>query len=364
MRVLFYHAAPEWTGRARFFVAAARALVDRGYQVTYSCPPDSPVERRASYAGFEVIPIESGGPVFAEAMRVRHLLRERFVEVLCVHTEREQLVGALATRLAERGALVRRTEAGGELHSTLRARLAMRFAATGLLFAAPAELHAAPPLPRSIGGWVAPHGIDLSAYDEVRPAARSALGAGGATRLAVCVYDPGSRDRVGLVLRTMAMLAPRHPDLRLVLVGRGSDDEDLRMHAAALGLTAVVSHLGERDDALAVMRAADIGWVVADGDDGAYAALDFMAMRVPVLAERGSIAQRYMADGITGLLLPPGDPAASAASVASFLHYGDQRSAMGNAGRVRVGREFAPGPLGDAVQRAVDAARDRSRWVQ
>lgn len=362
MRVLFYHAAPDWTGSARLFAAVARALVERDYQVTFACPPDSPVERRASYSGFEVLPIETGGSLFGEAMRVRHLLRERFVEVVCCHTEREQLAAALATRLAGRGAVVRRTPPGIPLRPTRRTGLAMRLAASGYLFGTPGELQAAPEMPRSIGSWIVPHGIDVGDYDEVRPAARSSLGVGGATRLAVCVCDPSSRERVGLVLRTVAMLAPRHPDLRLVLLGRGSESEDLRMHAAALGITGLVHHLGERDDALSVMRAADIGWVVAQGDDAAYAALDFMAMRIPVLAERGTVLQRYVADGITGMLLPPNDPAASAATLAGFLHYDEQRNAMGNAGRLRVGREFAFAPMVDAVQRAIDAARDRTNW--
>ena len=363
MRVLFYHGGSDWTGSARAFATMARTMAQRGYQVTYACPADSLAERRASYSGFEVIPVEPGGSLLGDAFRLKNLLIGKFVEVICVHTEREQLVCSLATRLAERGAVVRRVAAGDTLNPGFRLKEAMRMAASGYLYASPAELAAAPPMPRAIGSWVVPIGIDLDAYDEVRPAPRPALGASGVTRLAVCVYEPSARERIGTVLRTVALLSARHPDLRLAILGRGSDDEALRMHAAALGITGVVAHLGERDDALQVMRAADVGWVVADGDDAAFATLDFMAMRIPVLAERGTIAQRHVADGITGLLLPPGDAPASAAALASFLHYDEQRAAMGNAGRLRVGREFALGPMGDALQRAVEAARDRSRWA-
>lgn len=363
MRVLFYHGTPDWTGSARAFATMARAMVERGYQVTYACPADSPAERRASYAGFEVIPVEPGGSVLGDAYRLKNLLIGKFVEVICVHTEREQLVCAIATRLAERGAIVRRLPGGEPLRPSNRLRGAMRLAASGYLYASAGELAAAPPMPRAIGSWVVPLGVDLEAYDEVRPTPRPALGAGGATRLAVCVYAPSARARVGTVLRTVALLSARHPDLRLALLGRGSEDEGLRMHAAALGITGIVSHLGERDDALSVMRAADVGWVIADGDDAAFAALDFMAMRVPVLAERGSIAQRLVADNITGLLLPHGDAPAAAAALAAFLHYDEQRAAMGSAGRQRVAREYGVAPMGEALQRAVDAARDRSRWV-
>ena len=105
MRVLFYHSAPGWTGSARAFAAAAAGLAERGYQVTYSCPPDSETEERLAQMGrFETIPVEAGGSWPAEARRLRQVLLSRFVEVVFVHTEREHLVAAAATRWAERGA--------------------------------------------------------------------------------------------------------------------------------------------------------------------------------------------------------------------------------------------------------------------
>ena len=136
------------------------------------------------------------------------------------------------------------------------------------------------------------------------------------------------------------------------------------MHAAALGITRIVSHLGDRDDHLGVLKAADIGWVVADGDDAAYACLDFMALRIPVLAERGTLPQHYLADGIAGVLLPPGDAPATAALVAAFLAHEGQRTAMGGAGRVRVARDFALSEMVDGFERAALAARDRTRWLR
>ena len=44
------------------------------------------------------------------------------------------------------------------------------------------------------------------------------------------------------------------------------------------------------------MRAADAGWVVAGGDTAAFACLDFMALRVPVIADRSPLTQHYVAD--------------------------------------------------------------------
>jgi glycosyltransferase involved in cell wall biosynthesis len=161
----------------------------------------------------------------------------------------------------------------------------------------------------------------------------------------------------------MAILAPRHPELHLAIVGPGSDHEDVRMHAAALGINNVVSHLGERDDHLAVLASAEVGWVAADHDDAALGFLDLMALRVPIVAERTPLAERFVADGIVGCLIQPGDPSETAAAVAAFLARDEQRTTMGNAGRTRVAREFAEAPLIDGFERAVQAAGDRTAWA-
>jgi glycosyltransferase involved in cell wall biosynthesis len=203
---------------------------------------------------------------------------------------------------------------------------------------------------------VAPLGVDVATYDDVRPAPRENIGAPPQSRLVVCVFEPTARARISVVLRTMAQLAPRHPELRLAIVGPGSDDENLRMHAAALGITNVVGFLGEREDELAVLASADVGWVAANCDAAAFAYMDLMALRIPVIAEREPLAQHYVADGITGVLIPPSDAPETAALVATFLAKGDQRAAMGNAARARIAREFPEPAMMEGFERATGAA--------
>ena len=109
-------------------------------------------------------------------------------------------------------------------------------------------------------------------------------------------------------------------NLHVVVFGPGAHDDELRLHAAALGVSPIVTFLGERDDERRVMRAANAGWVVSGGDSGAFACLDFMAMRVPVIAERSPLTQHYVADGITGMLLSPGDPSHTASARRGVSH--------------------------------------------
>jgi glycosyltransferase involved in cell wall biosynthesis len=366
LRVLFYYSSAEWSGSARAFAAAAVAMAGRGYQCTFACRADSAVEERLTpgaerLPGVELTAVPLGGPWMHESLRLRQLLLEHYVEVVFVHTEREQLVASLAIRLAERAALVRRVPAGTKLARRAEARLGERLAATGYLFTTETSPNGTAPA-GAFETVAADVGVSIDAIEQVRPVALSSIAAPGGDQLIACVYDPSARRRIAALLRAVALLAPRHPGLRVAVVGPGSEDEDLRMHAAALGITEIVSHLGQRPDQQSVLSAADLAWVAAGGDNAAFGYLDLMALRIPVLAERDALSQRYVADGISGMLLAQPDPSAMAARIAVLLAHSERRAAMGSAGRARVSRDFAEIGMIEGFERATEIARDRSRW--
>ena len=366
MRVLFYYSPAEWSGSARAFAAAAVAMAGRGYQCTFVCRADSAVEERLTpgnerLPGVELTPVPLGGPWMHESLRLRQVLLEHYVEVVFVHSEREQIAASLAIRLAERAALVRRVPAGTKLVRGPESKLGERLAATGYLFTTEPQTSNGAAAAGAFEPVAADVGVSVESIEQVRPLSLDAIGAGG-DQLIACVYDPTARRRMAALLRAVALLAPRHPGLRLAIVGPGSTDEDLRMHAAALGITDIVTHLGQRPDQQSVLSAADIAWVAAGGDNAAFGYLDLMALRIPVLAERDTLSQRYVADGICGVLLPQPDPATMAARLAVLLAHSERRTAMGNAGRARVTRDFSETGMIEGFERATEIARDRSRW--
>jgi glycosyltransferase involved in cell wall biosynthesis len=360
MRTLFYHTAAHWSGSARAFAVAARGLAASGDPITVVCRADTPVQRTYETYGLDVVTIPASTSASRDAWRLRTILKDRFVEVVFLHTEREHVVASSAMRLAERGAVIRRIPAGASAASGQGVKLAGRMATSRLLCATEADVARAAAGDRA---FLAPLGVDVSKVQDARAASRAMLGISDQMRLIVCAIDGRSASRVATVMRTLALLAERHRDLRLVLVGHADDMDDIRMHAAALGVTTLVRFLGSRDDTPLVLAAADVGWVAAEGDDGGFACLDFMAARVPVIAERSPLVSHFVPDGIAGVLLPPADPSDTASAVARFLTDDAQRHAMGNAGRTRAMRDFTEKAMIDGFAAAASAAGDRSLWA-
>jgi glycosyltransferase involved in cell wall biosynthesis len=382
VHVLFLHTAREWSGTARLFARAGRGISEHGAKVTLLVTPDSNVHLAVSprrdpgqprhtpiSEPFEIIPFSTGGWFLSAARRLKRIFRRWDADAIFVSTDREHLIAATACWLSRNGAVVRWTPAGRKLELGLSGRVASSLARTSYLFASETDRRAADMPKNAAGSDIAEIGVDVAAYsangDTPAPAETESAGDqkpdAEPLKYVVCVYDPTSRGRAATAIRTISMLAPRHPNLRLIIVGPGSDDEDLRMQAAALRMLHLVSFLGERDDVISLMRDAHLGWVVADADTGAYGILDLMALGIPTVASEGGVAQRYIANGISGALYPPDDSASTAATVAGMLLSEDTREAMGRAARTRVAREFPESQMIEGFDRAANNARNRGR---
>ena len=359
MRTLFYHTSMHWSGSARAFALAARGLAARGEPVTIVCREGSTAAAGFAVEGIDVVPVPVT-TVARDALRLRTVLKEKFIEVVFLHTAREHLVASSAMRLAERGAVIRRVPVGGNAAAGRSGKFADRMATSRVLFATGSDRDRSGLGDRAL---VAPLGVDAPGAQDIRAESRSMLGIADATQLIVCAIDHHSGNRVTTAIRTLALLAERHPRLRLALVGRSADADDTRMHAAALGVTSLIRFLGPRTDMPKVLAAADVGWVAAEGDDAGFACLDFMAARVPVMAERSSLVSHFVPDGIAGVLLPSADPGDTASAVARFLADDDTRLAMGKAGHTRALRDFRVETMIDGFAAAANSAGERSAWT-
>lgn len=151
-------------------------------------------------------------------------------------------------------------------------------------------------------------------------------------------------------LRAFAALLSSGRKARLEILGEGPERQALERDVAALGLGHAVSLPGKRDHAAVLARLGEAGAFVlpcidrrgkGDHVDGIPVALmEAMAMELPVVSTRLSGIPELIEDGVSGLLVPPGDVAALTAALASVLDDAARAAALGRAARARVASAF------------------------
>jgi len=140
-----------------------------------------------------------------------------------------------------------------------------------------------------------------------------------------------------------AAALPRAQAWRLLLIGGDLAviRDGLAKRAAGLGIANRVSFLGQRTDVAALLQALDIAVSSSHEEGFSNALLEAMAAGLPVVATAvgGNVEAAVQAE--TGFLVPPRDPPALAAALATLIADSDLRRRMGCAGRARVEERFS-----------------------
>lgn len=145
-----------------------------------------------------------------------------------------------------------------------------------------------------------------------------------------------------VVLDALARL-PKTVAWSFTIAGDGPERAHLESEAVRLGFAPRVQFAGwvARDRLLPHYQAADL-FVFASTDEGMpNTVLEAMACGLPVVATRIAGCEDLVEDGATGLLVPPGNPAALAQAIAQLAADPARRAAMGAAARRRAESRFS-----------------------
>jgi glycosyltransferase involved in cell wall biosynthesis len=186
------------------------------------------------------------------------------------------------------------------------------------------------------------NGVDAARFQERLDGAatRRALGIAEDERVVCCVarFHP-VKDHPTLV-RGFAKAAARVPRARLLLVGGGDREGELRALCGELGIAPRVTFAGPRSDVPEVLAASDLFAMTSLSEGTSVTLLEAMlARRAAVVTAVGGNPE-IVEDGATGLLVPRGDPDATGEALAGLLADGARRQALGDAGRARALAHF------------------------
>jgi glycosyltransferase involved in cell wall biosynthesis len=143
-----------------------------------------------------------------------------------------------------------------------------------------------------------------------------------------------------LLIDAVPHIAKVLPKVRVVIVGGGSLEEELRQRAAALGVGARVIITGYRTDAVDVMRTFDLFVQTSIFEGMPMALLEAMALEKPIVASSVGGVPEVVEDGVTGTLLHDRAPEHLARAVLDFLVDPAVGRRVGAAGRARYEQHF------------------------
>ena len=143
------------------------------------------------------------------------------------------------------------------------------------------------------------------------------------------------------LLQAVAALPPSNFLPQLAVIGEGDLRDTLQAEAATLGIASRVHFLGFRTDVLEWVAASDVFVLPSLAEPFGIALVEAMALGKPAVATRAGGPCEIVDDGVTGLLVPPADPAALALAIQHLLDDPEQAAEMGHAGALRAAEHYS-----------------------
>jgi glycosyltransferase involved in cell wall biosynthesis len=318
-------------GTERLLCGTVRLLDPAAYrvEVAYLLPWKDALVPEVEAAG---VPVQCLDAPHATSLawlgRLRRLVRQR--DIALVHTHMP--APAVAARLALPG----RTPAFVHTEHNLwdRYRPATRWAnrltygRNSAVIAVSRSVGDARPAPE-----VVVHGVDAPAGPPGEPAAaRALLGLDGDGPVVGTVGNFTAKKDHATLVRAVARMGG---DVRLVLVGLGPLEDDLRALAAREGLEERVTFAGSRGDVAALLPALDVFALSSRYEGLPIALLEAMAAGRACVATAVGGVPEVVSDGMDGVLVAPGDPDALARALTAVVDDPARRAELGRRAAAR-----------------------------
>lgn len=164
------------------------------------------------------------------------------------------------------------------------------------------------------------NGVDLDRF-HAAPAMRARIFPGLERAKLIVLVGNMHTDVKGqpTLIAAAPQIISRFPQARFVLVGDGERRNDFEAAAQVAGVTANFLFVGRRNDVAGILSACDIAVLPSAAEGMPNAVLEYMAAGLPVVASAVGGNLEVIADGQTGLLVPPGDSVALGRALSRLL---------------------------------------------
>jgi glycosyltransferase involved in cell wall biosynthesis len=329
LNILHIEDEPWDSGIAHYALTLAAEQARRGHRVVFWGRADSPVLAQARAASLPVRGWSGGAAALLNWPEQRRLMAAFAPRVLNAHTGSAHVL-AVTLASGRHCAVIRtRGDARPARPNPLTRAIAGR---THTFIAANAQLAASlkAAFPQAKVARV-PQGIDGPPHCTPLPAAPIAG--------MIARFDKVKGHEV--FIDAIARLKPAIPGLTARCAGEGRLRERLNWQLQPAGLVGTVEFPGRVADKWAFLASCRVGVVPSLGSEAvSRATLEWMALGRPVIASRVGGIPDMVEDGVTGLLIEPGEPAELAEALSKLLKDPKLAERLGHAGHARWAESF------------------------
>ena len=282
-----------------------------------------------------------GRRTVSEGRRFVQLLRAERIDVVHCHDMYSNVFGSVAGRLAGVGAVIVSRRWSNTLPDpALRTANGIAYRVGHRVLANSQAVAASLRADEGVAARriaVVPNFVEEAAFEtpgaDAIAAGRAALGIRtGETVIGIVARLARVKDHASL-LRAFAAVRQRIPSARLVLVGDGPERGALESLAAELEVAMAVIFAGTRPHRPNPHHLFDLSVLSSISEGFPNSVVEAMAAARPIVATRVGGTPDAIADGVTGILVPPQDPAALAAAMVRMLEHPAEAVQMGLAAR-------------------------------
>ena len=351
LRIVHSEAATNFGGQEGRIFKEMTAMRARGHHMEAICQPQGLLAGRLAEAGFKVHALRMDGPAnyLKGVVAVRRILKEGRFDVLNTHSRRDTVIAALAARLAGTPLIVRTRHLSNKV---------------GSLWSYTILPHRVTTVSDHVRGYlisrgVAPDKVATVYSPIVLPAPvehstlRGELGLADDDIVVGCVAvmraTKGHKDLIDAIAPLMAV----RPKLHLVFVGAGSPVfEQTQAYVAERGLQQRIHLMGTRRDVPNLLAGFDLFALATQQEASGTVYVEAQASGLPVVGTNVGGVSEMFRNGVTGILVPPKDPAALTAALERLIDDPALRRSMGEAGRKMVWEEavFSPARLAETTE--------------
>jgi mannosyltransferase len=196
---------------------------------------------------------------------------------------------------------------------------------------------------------VIPHGVDIDIYRPASDRAAAFAESGLPGRYAIgCFGRVRAQKGSDVFVEAMCRLLPRFPDFAAVIVGAVTPEQmpfaaELRKRIEAAGLASRIVITGELpiEEVQRWYQRVTIYAFTSRNEGFGLTLIEAMAAGTALVAARAGAAELVVENGVTGVLVPPGDADALVAALEPLMRDPERAAAIGERARQRVLEKFS-----------------------